>query len=101
MRQTDDAYSVVKTTDSTTALCGSHTHHLSDFEDTMSQPIPRGESSSPSISAFTGIGSWTEDIPDVRENLRLQSELLVLENSCEAKAMMRGISRVVGKKLLT
>ena len=67
----------------------------------MNRSIPRGESSLPSISALEGIGSWTDNIPDIRENLRLQSELLVPENSCETKAVMRGINRVVGKKLLT
>lgn len=101
MLPTDDAYRVVRTTESATALCGSHTHHLSDFEDPMNHSIPRGESSLPSISALEGIGSWTDNIPDIRENLRLQSELLVPENSCEAKAVMRGINRVVGKKPLT
>lgn len=97
----DNAFSVAETTESATALCGSHTNHLSDFEDPMEHSIPRGESSTPSISAFKGIGSWTENFPDIRDNLRLQSELLVPENSCEAKAVMRGINRVVGKKLLT
>ena len=101
MIPTDDAYGVVRTTESATALCGSHTHHLSDFEDSMNHSIPRGESSFPSISALEGIGSWTENIPDIRENLRLQSELLVPENSCEAKAVMRGINRVAGKNLFT
>ncbi|MCJ1425685.1 hypothetical protein MMC29_003585 [Sticta canariensis] len=93
MLPTDDAYGEVSTTESATALCGS-THHLSDFEDPMNHSIPCGESSLPSISAWEGIGSWTENFPDIREDLRLQSELLVPENSCEAKAVMRGINRV-------
>lgn len=103
--QSDGAYSVDETTDSVDALYGSDSAHLSDSEDSMDTSSPRGESPMPSISAFEGIGSWTENIPDRREYLRFQSPPVMPNNlpnnSREAKAGIRGINRTVGKKLLS
>lgn len=97
--QSDGAYSVDETTDSVDALYGSDSAHLSDSEDSMDTSSPRGESPMPSISAFEGIGSWTENIPDRREYLRFQSPPVMPNNlpnnSREAKAGIRGINRTV------
>lgn len=100
MPPTDGAHSVVETTDSVTALYGSDSDHLSDFEDLMDISIPHDEYSPPSISAFEGIGSWTENIPNRADYLLLQPQLLVLTNSREAKAVIRGNNRTDGKKTL-
>lgn len=92
--QSDGASSVVETTDSVDALYGS------DSDDSMDTSSPRGESPMPSISAFEGIGSWTENIPDRRDYLRFQSPPVIPNNSREAKAVIRGINHTIGKKLL-
>lgn len=94
--QIDGSCVVLETTDSTTTLFGSDVNHLSDFEDSMDTSIPRGESSALSIAAFNGIGSWAENIPD-SSDYRLQ----VPDNSSEIEAVIRGINRAVGKKLLS
>lgn len=97
MPPTDDAYSVVETTDSVTALYGSDSNHLSDSEDSMDTSTPHEEFFMPSISAFEGIGSWTENIPNRADYLLLQPQLLLPTNSREAKAVIRGINRTDGK----
>ena len=99
--QTNRAYSVIEMTDSVTALYGSDSDPLSDFEDFVENFIPRPESPVPSVSAFKGIGSWTENILDSTDYLRFQSQHVAPKISCEAEAVNRAINRTIGKKLLS
>lgn len=99
--RTDGAHSVVETTDSTAALYGSDSNHLSDSEDSIDTFIPREELPMPSISPFKGIGSWTDDVRDNSDHLRLQRQRLVPEISRKAKAVIRETGYAVGKRLLS
>lgn len=101
MLRNDGVLSALETTDSAAALYGSDSNDLSDLEALMDTSTPRGESSMPCISGLEGIGSWTESILDSRDYLPIHSQLLVPQSSREAKAVIRGINRAVGKEVLS